>query len=263
MDLISLNRQMSNFIEFGINNIATLKYYLGDIRKYKTTIKRNRQLHNLYTGETCYILGNGPSLKDVDLSVLEGKYVITVNKSILTPVFDKMKPILHCVTDRAIFAQVKDAIEEKLQDKKCDTNFIMHRMAFDTYGDIDKAFYIYNTKAPTTKNMSCELDRHIPGYINILPFATICAMYMGFKKIVYLGNDFSFFTARKDLHFYDVDLNIKRQESLQQDLLGCSIALQQYRRLYKFAKSKDVEILNATEGSLLDEIPQVKISDTM
>lgn len=261
MDIISLNKKMLHLVEFGINTIAQGKYYLNDIVKYKKIIKRNKKLCNLYNGETCYILGNGPSLKDVDLRLLENRNIITVNKSISTSIFDELNPILHCVTDRAIFEQVKDSINEKLYDESCKTNFIMHRTAFAVYGNKEKAFYVYNTKSPTANNISCELDKHIAGYINILPFATICAIYLGFKKIVYLGNDFSFFTARKDLHFYDVNSNIERKESLQQDLLGCTIALQQYRYLYKYAKSRNIEILNATEGTLLDEIPQVKLSE--
>ena len=84
---------------------------------------------------------------------------------------------------------------------------------------------------------------------------------MGFKRIVLLGNDFSFFTARKDQHFYDIDKSIERNESLYQDLMGCSIVLQQYRVLNMFCQKHNIEIVNATENSLLDEIKQVRLDD--
>ena len=86
-------------------------------------------------------------------------------------------------------------------------------------------------------------------------------MYIGYENIILLGNDFSFFAARKDQHFYDVEENKKRVESLYSDLAGCSIVLTEYRTLYEYAKRKGINVVNATEGSLLDEIPQVKLED--
>ena len=59
----------------------------------------------------------------------------------------------------------------------------------------------------------------------------------------------------------DVEENKKRVESLYSDLAGCSIVLTEYRTLYEYAKRKGINVVNATEGSLLDEIPQVKLED--
>ena len=61
--------------------------------------------------------------------------------------------------------------------------------------------------------------------------------------------------------FHDVEENKKRVESLYSDLAGCSIVLTEYRTLYEYAKRKGINVVNATEGSLLDEIPQVKLED--
>ncbi|MCD8107326.1 MAG: hypothetical protein LUE20_05120 [Oscillospiraceae bacterium] len=84
-----------------------------------------------------------------------------------------------------------------------------------------------------------------------------------YKSVVMLGNDFSFFAARKEQHFYDVDANLERKESLYQDLSGCAIVLLEYRSLYSYAVKNGIEIYNATEGSLLDEIPQKSLDSLL
>ena len=98
---------------------------------------------------------------------------------------------------------------------------------------------------------------------NIIPFAATCAIYMGFQRIVILGCDFSFFASRKMNHFYDMDKNEVAVKTLYQDLTGASITLLQIRSLVKFCKRNGIEIFNATENTLLDEIPLCRLEDVL
>lgn len=80
MELIELTRRTHLFICKAINVLTSLQYTLRDRKKYADYTKKNMTLKNISEGETCYILGNGPSLNRVDLSKLKGKHIITVNK---------------------------------------------------------------------------------------------------------------------------------------------------------------------------------------
>lgn len=44
------------------------------------SIKNNAKFHNMHLGERCFVLGNGPSLKDVNFSLLKDEFVFTCNR---------------------------------------------------------------------------------------------------------------------------------------------------------------------------------------
>ena len=69
MDIITIVRDATDIIFSGINVISKLRY-LVDYPKYKKYIAKNCELKDKYVGETCYILGNGPSIKNIDLSLI-------------------------------------------------------------------------------------------------------------------------------------------------------------------------------------------------
>ena len=188
--------------------------------------------------------------------------VITVNKFIKTNLFEQVKPKYHVVIDKYILEEISEDIERELQRTDSSTIFILHRSAIKRFQKYNRARFVYGTKMASRTQAFCnDMTKNMTTFLNVLPFAVSCAMYIGYENIILLGNDFSFFAARKDQHFYDVEENKKRVESLYSDLAGCSIVLTEYRTLYEYAKRKGINVVNATEGSLLDEIPQVKLED--
>lgn len=262
MNIIEINRKNLKLTQEILNVLGFVKYWSMDRFKYGKAISLNKSLKNCAKVDTCYVLGNGPSLKHVDLTMLEGRDVITVNKSIKTPVFNQLKPKYHVVIDRFILADIVDDIEKELQRTDSDTIVILHRSAKDRFEKYPRARFVYGTKmASSHKAVKNNMTSNMTTFLNVLPFAVSCAMYVGYRTIVLLGNDFSFFAARKDQHFYDMEDNVQRTESLYSDLAGCSIVLTEYKSLYNYAKNRGITVVNATEGSLLDEIPQVKLED--
>lgn len=261
MELIQLSGLANQIICQAANLYSSFIYIVRDKKKYRRFISKNSELKNKYDGETCYVIGNGPSLKKIDLSVLVGKHVMTVNKAIMTPIFEQLKPEFHCVIDKYILDDTVTAIQDKVKQGTCETRFILHRSGIGRIDNKDNVYFVYNRKFPVKDKINIELTGNATTFYNVLPFAASCAMYMGFKRIVLLGNDFSFFAARKDQHFYDIEQNVERKETLYSDLMGCAIVLLQYRALNKYCQKHNVEIVNATEGSLLDEIKQVNFED--
>jgi hypothetical protein len=55
--------------------------------RYRASMRRLRQYHNIHHGKRCFVLGNGPSLKQTDLSLLEGEFSFATNRIYLG--FDK------------------------------------------------------------------------------------------------------------------------------------------------------------------------------
>lgn len=264
MNIIEINRKTVRVIQSCLNTLGLIKYWSYDRSKFRKYTCINGNIKGIAREDTCYILGNGPSLRNVDLSLLKGKKIVTVNKSICTPVFSDMKPMFHIVIDRFILEDIADYVEKELMREDSDTIFILHRSGINRFSRYKRARFVYGTKmASSAKAVRNDMTENMTTFLNVLPFAALCMSYVGFENIVLLGNDFNFFAARKDQHFYDLEDNKVRNETLYSDLAGCSIVLLEYRNLYNYAKNKGISIVNATEGSLLDEIPQVSLMELL
>lgn len=57
----------------------------------------NRELAGRHAGERCFILGNGPSAKALDLSKLRGETVVSVSNGYLHSNYADFMPKYHCV----------------------------------------------------------------------------------------------------------------------------------------------------------------------
>ena len=248
-------------INFEILNMANKFRYMIEVNKYKRYILKNSRFKDKHAGETCFIIGNGPSIKEMDLSKLSDKYTFMVNASINTKLFDVIKPNYHCVYDRAVLNELSDVLRKNFENNKYNTEFFLNRIAMKEFKDYKNVNFVYSTILPIEDKIRYDLTKNANVFINVLPFAIMCALYMGFKKIILLGCDFSFFAYRKQAHFYDIEKQKVRKETLYQDLAGCAIAWQQYNSLKKFAMKNNIEIINSTPNSLLDVFPQVSIEE--
>ncbi len=70
-----LNKAILCFCEclYQKNSSVFLKWYL-------TQAMRLRKFRSIHKGEDCFILGNGPSLNKIDLSLLKNYHIFGLNK---------------------------------------------------------------------------------------------------------------------------------------------------------------------------------------
>lgn len=259
MDIITIIRDATEII-YSFINITSRAKFLIDRFKFAKFIKKNEELRNKYAGETCYILGNGPSVKNLDMSLLKGKHTFAVNGFYESPMFEELNPEIYCVYDKFEFAKRVDVLK-KMADERPDRIFLFNRRAIGDMQDKQNCYYVYSTLLPTKNGNYYDLTKNANTFINVLGFCIMCAIFMGFKRIVLLGNDFSRFASKKQHHFYDVDKQIDRKESLFQELQGNAIAITQHGYLAKYCKDHDIEIVNATRESLMDVYPIVDLKD--
>ena len=84
-------------------------------------LSQNNRFKNIHSGERCFILGNGPSLKNVDLSLLADEFVFTVNNFAFIDGFEKAKTNVHLWMDLAFFNATNHV---KLEPKKLMSSYI-------------------------------------------------------------------------------------------------------------------------------------------
>ena len=110
-------------INFEILNMANKFRYMIEGNKYKRYILKNSRFKDKHAGETCFIIGNGPSIKEMDLSKLSDKYTFMANASINTKLFDVIKPNYHCVYDRAVLNELSDVLRKNFENNKYNTEY--------------------------------------------------------------------------------------------------------------------------------------------
>ena len=66
-------------------------------------VKTNIKYKNIHNGKRCFIIGNGPSLKTVDLEKLKDEITFTVNQSPRMKDFPKIHTNYHIWTDERFF----------------------------------------------------------------------------------------------------------------------------------------------------------------
>jgi hypothetical protein len=245
-------------------------------RNFTALIKKN---HN-----HCYLIANGPSLKQVfqnEKEIFEGQDVFTVNLFYETSFFYEMKPKNHIIADSGFWNPTDDPrlieihknFKEKLLKVSWDMNFFVPYAGYAFIKDILKTnnkitIIPYNhTPVSGLKNISHFLYRNnlgMPIPTNVLNATIFIALNLGYKKLYLYGADHSwmkdlFIDEDNDIcnyqnHFYDDEVIPYKMKkgSLGEGLKGIVDAFESYKLLEDYSQSIGSKIVNKTKGSYID-----------
>lgn len=285
-----------NLVDKCENNFWKLYYYLWKVRnpKENTILEKNLELKDLYKGETCFILGNGPSLKQENrLKELENYKVFTVNQFFRSELFEVVKPNYHIIIDPLFFklnpnvASEKDTLFRiKEIAKRKDVTMILSLDFLDYIckyiGNKNKHFYVKSRyKLTDGYNNYIDMCSFLPTAYNVVQIAIYCAMFMGFSKIVLLGCDMTGIMdnyvryskkgkVEKFTHVYEYTReekmrmeDVHRKHSNEFMLYGFYNMFRDFRMIDMYCKANDIHLLNATNETALDMIKHVRLEDIL
>jgi len=80
--------------------------------RYRESMRRLRAFHNVHAGQRCFIIGNGPSLKLTDLSLLKDEFTFGTNRIYL--MFDELnfRPSFYVCSNDLVVEQCAKDIEK-------------------------------------------------------------------------------------------------------------------------------------------------------
>ncbi|MEP9370658.1 6-hydroxymethylpterin diphosphokinase MptE-like protein [Mesorhizobium sp. KR1-2] len=243
---------------------------LGDRRR----LERNRQLNGRHEARRCFILGNGPSLRDEDISPLCGEICFTVNQGHRFAISKGLKPRYHAIVDAHYLRSQFDGLHaEWLAFQKSTgatlllSTEIAERMAMlglqvEHYAVKQYSISTYFDRSG--RFVPVDLHHVQPGYVSVVHFAIVAALYMGFSEIYLLGCDMDYFLrpAAPLRHSYDDE---SMELASAADLFGrdqvelMEWALVEYRafsQLGRLAQARGSRIINAGTRSALDVFPK-------
>ncbi len=220
------------------------------------SIKKIKALHNTHMGERCFIIGNGPSLKETDLSKLRNEFTIGMNRFYLAfPDLGFTTSILLTINDLVI-----EQCAEDLRKLPIPT-FVSWR-GRKWIQPAENLHYLY-TSYDLPRFSGNAAGRLWEG-ATVTFVAMQLAFYMGFKQVILIGVDHSFATQGKpnttitsegdDPNHFNPSYFGKGFRWQLPDLETSEIAYTMAREAYKKAGR---EIIDATVGGKLMIFPKV------
>lgn len=289
---------MRSKILYVIDSISNIKwniiFYIKILTKkdFRNDMHSNKKFKDSNKSNRCFIVGNGPSLKKLDLSRLKNEVVFTVNELMSDGnIYEQLKSDFHIIIDPNYYNLNMNSTEDKstidlfkkinYEDKKpvCIIGY-EGKTAFKRYG-LDKELnlhYIYQHRYITEDYRSeISMARNIPASQNVTQAAIYSAIYMGYKNIYLVGVDMTSvfltyeatddgdFSIRSNSHVYTYSENhLKSIKNIctridnEYTLHDYAKTFTLFKRIRKYAERNNINIMNATPGGGLDVFQRVK-----
>ncbi|WP_084154110.1 6-hydroxymethylpterin diphosphokinase MptE-like protein [Citrifermentans bremense] len=163
------------------NNRLYLQWYFRHSRR----LSRFKDIHR---GEDCFIIGNGPSLNKMDLSLLNDYHTFGMNKIYL--LFDRVDLVLdyHVAVNDLV---IKQSAEE-FESLGC-PSFLSFGAAQGIVRELEHIYLLAtDSYFPAPYSFYRELQQPITEGYTVTYVAMQLAYYMGFQNVFLVGVDHSF-----------------------------------------------------------------------
>ena len=269
------------------------KFIYGRNRQIeKNLIKANTSYKGIHNGQRCFIIGNGPSMRYLDLGVLHDEITFTVNQIARRTDYKNLNATYHFWADERVFQidlEKKIDLElyeimKKVKDENNNPTVFYKSSAFNMVRKtgLDKVLNIHYfmeiaCDMPSSSG-PLQMDNIIPMFSTVVQYEIVAAVYMGIKEIFLLGCDttgiINEIEARLDQdrveYAYEVGQKEKErmkksalQNTMQMELRGTAKILDDYEKLYQYCKNQGVKLVNLTPVTLIESIPKGKIDDIL
>jgi hypothetical protein len=241
--------------------------------KYFNLLAKNKKLKDIHKRERCFIIGNGPSIKNVDLTKLKDEYTFVSNSFFLHKKYAKIRPNYYSVIDGEFFKGTKESKKffTNLSKKAHkDTTFFFPVSTKDfienkQYLTKSKKYYLQiKGEFKEDQKYNIDLKKTLPSMVNVMLSCLIIANYMGFSKIYLLGFDHNWLSEnnlRKPPRFYKKHYFKNDEKNTYEN--GCFsgyILFKSYRLLRRRLKAT---IINCTKNSYLDVFERRGLEDVL
>lgn len=289
--------KLNEIITAILNAKAKGSFWLNAERRFPGTRQRlmmNKEFKDAYSSERCFVIGNGPSLNEEDLSVLEREYVFTVNQAARNPQFKSLKTNFHFWADKNFF----DISEDKPEDMELLQQFIavgdkenqpIVFLPYSQSGFVEKfrldekinIRYFASILSCDAKIRKIDFSKGTYGYSTVVHWAIAMAIYMGFKKIYLLGCDttgivsavqsalgeqigqYSYQISEREQKRMQKMYTTTRKNGIEEDFASWLRVLRTYKKLYDFCSEQGILLTNCSSRTIIDSIPRASLKDVL
>jgi hypothetical protein len=248
----------------------------------KRLIRNNLVYKDIHKGQRCFILCNGPSVKNENLALLKGEIVMSVSQGYNHRDFDTISPKYHCLPQITYGSITKDDVIEyfkvmhtRIGNAELFLNETESELV-DKYNLFPnrKVNYVclspFKFKDPYKKTEKGfpDITGIIPGVESVPVLCLMIALYMGFSKIYLLGVDHNFTDKKYEYAFNEnifkykhkgVSVDNEIKDNNYHMFYTLTSLWEQYRYIKEMALLNDVDIYNLSPSSELDEFEKCSL----
>ena len=240
------------------------RIYARHLLYCRRSLPRLRQLRNRHEGETIFCLGNGPSLKQQKLDLLNGKIVLLTNRAF--QLLDRFQPAVayNVVGDVHGFNKIGQSLLARPETTFVSCHLLAGSALNSDYCS-DKHLYlmpafkwqrnagIIQPQVLLSPGFSWDITQHIYWGYSVIFGAIQIACHLGARRVVMVGVDMSYTgDPTKD---YAIARNETPNWRMDYDLH----AKPMFEFVVRELKRSKVEFLNATLGGRVDCVPRVSL----
>lgn len=214
---------------------------------------------NIHEGESCILVGNGPSLKMEDLGKIHNSGIDSFGMNLIYRIYGSTvwRPTYYIFSDYNMMRQYYDEIRMLRRDNLFVKNFYY----MDETPMLSGANYYPGCAERCyleKQRFSVDITKAVYGGYTVMYDALQIAIYMGYKEIHLVGADFSYLDdpAARGNHFYD-DKTVDRRVVAGKPHIYISLAAMQKAKEY--AGTHGVAIYNATRGGKLEVFRRIDL----
>lgn len=231
--------------------------------------KSLKKYKGIHSGQTCFFIGNGPSLKAEDLDALSEAGYPTFAFNRIFYIFDKTnwRPTYYISQDEKMLDGCKNEVSAlELKHKFIPANL---RWYFDINIDNAEEFYLDGDKGADF-GFSDDISHSVCWASTVMYTAAQFAVYMGFKKIYLIGVDHHFHISRDREGNVVVDNSVKdyftdkyNQDKDKLVIPSTDISTDTYVAMKKYCDERGIQVFNATRGGKLEVFPRIDFDKIM
>jgi hypothetical protein len=254
--------------------MCLLKRMYNKVFLYPKILKRNNVFKDKYSGERCFILGNGSSLNEMNLSNLKNEYTFVVNCFFAHSQFEEINPSFFSSIEpfSSLNALPKDnyfhpsnyyfKMSECLKGKKVNLFF---QIGAKEYIENNHLFldhevnYLCSSKGILrSKRLNGDITKPFSFMDGVIYSSIVLAAYMGFKEIFLVGCDFDHILTKSEVHFYKNKEMPKLASASNKELaFNLYTYLSKMEKVKNFLEGKGVKIYNAGIGGMTDTFKRI------
>jgi hypothetical protein len=242
-----------------VNN--NIYYYFFNI--IKKNDKKLRQLKDIKKGESCYIVGNGPSLTLEDLELLKGKDCFAAN--LIFRLYDQTewRPTYYFIQDR--YADTGNHVDEMNVPYLFIGEYYWRKRGMKNPNAICTHTLI--SKDKENIDFSTDISKGIVNHWTVTYVMIQTAVYMGYQTIYLLGMDHNYALT------YDENGNVVEHEDVvshffedrnpQEVIANIEAMNKAYISARKYAEAHGINIYNVTRGGKLEWFERKTLEESL
>jgi hypothetical protein len=181
-------------------------------------LRRNNQFENRHAGQSCYVFGNGASLKGMDLSSFSDRISIGCNSLFVHKDFDKLDCRYYFLPAAFLFHRYRkyygqwhrNYMGDLYREKVLEHSGVSFFTSLSNWIGLraDNLYYTHHFGCRTWDFGQARLDGHFSFMQGGMYAMVGLAFWMGFKSVTLVGCDYAF-SPRYGSHFFEKGLGEK------------------------------------------------------